>query len=82
MTFPMYLVLPPEVEKLINDRVDLGRYPSPWDVVAAVVVALDRQESSPGEFEVGEWDALLDAGECSGSPLDGDQAFAELFPKR
>jgi antitoxin ParD1/3/4 len=73
----MQLSLPPEIQKLIEERVRSGRYHSAEDVVAAAVTNLDQQESV-GDFSPGELDTLLDEGERSGPPLDGEQVLAEL----
>ncbi len=73
----MKLSLPPRIQKLIDERVESGRYKTPEDVVAAAMANLDQQESL-GDFEPGEFEQLLDEGEQSGSPLDGEQVLAEL----
>ena len=73
----MQLSLPPEIQRLIEERVRSGRYQSPEDVVAAAVANLDQQESA-GDFAPGELDELLAEGERSGPPLDGEQVLAEL----
>lgn len=73
----MNVSLRPEVQKLINDRVDSGKYSSPEEVVEAAVLALDQLETF-GEFEAGEWDRLLAEGEQSidrDGTLDGEEAF-------
>lgn len=73
----MKLSLPPRIQKLIDERVESGRYKTPEDVVAAAMANLDQQEAL-GDFEPGEFEQLLDEGEQSGSPLDGEQVLAEL----
>jgi antitoxin ParD1/3/4 len=40
----MNLSLTPDIQKLIEDRVKSGKYPSPEDVVAAAVAHLEQQE--------------------------------------
>jgi antitoxin ParD1/3/4 len=77
----MNLSLPPHIQKLIDDRVRSGKYQSAEDVVAAAVATLDQQEQA-GDFEPGELDRLLEEGESSGTPLDGEQVFAELRERR
>ena len=77
----MNLSLPPHIQKLIDDRVRSGKYQSAEDVVAAAVVTLEQQEQT-GDFEPGELDRLLEEGEQSGTPLDGEQVFAELRERR
>lgn len=54
----MKLVLNPEVQKLIAERVESGKYASPEDVIAAALVVLDQQERF-GDFAPGELSALL-----------------------
>jgi antitoxin ParD1/3/4 len=73
----MNLSLPPRIQRLIEDRVKSGKYGSPEDVVAAAVAHLDQQEAL-GEFGAGELDRLLQEGEESGPPLDGEQVLAEF----
>jgi antitoxin ParD1/3/4 len=73
----MNLSLPPEVQRLIDERVRSGRYRTAEDVIAAAIAQLDQQEDA-GDFTAGEMEALLDEGERSGAALDGEQVFAEL----
>jgi putative addiction module CopG family antidote len=73
----MNLSLPPRIAKLIEERVKSGKYGTPEDVVAAAVLHLDQQERF-GDFEPGELDRLLEEGENSGPPLEGDEVMAEL----
>ncbi|HYO10086.1 MAG TPA: type II toxin-antitoxin system ParD family antitoxin [Tepidisphaeraceae bacterium] len=73
----MNLSLPPQIQKLIDERVRSGQYGSPEDVVAAAVATLDQQEKR-GDFAPGELHRLLEDGEAGGDALDGDQVFAEL----
>jgi putative addiction module CopG family antidote len=75
--FNMDLVLPPHIKKLIEDRVASGRYQTPEDVLAAALTQLDAHEQT-GDFQPNELDTLLEQGEASGMPLDGDEVFAEL----
>ena len=73
----MNLTLPPQIQKLIEDRVRSGRYQTPEDVVSAAVAQLDVREET-GDFEPGELDALLAEGERDGESLDGEEVLAEL----
>jgi putative addiction module CopG family antidote len=73
----MHLSLPPRIQKLIDERVQSGKYKSAEDVVAAALANLDQQEAF-GDFETGELDRLLEEGEKSGPPLDGEQVLAEF----
>lgn len=41
----MDLTLPAEIQKLIDERVDSGKYQTPEEVVAAAMTQLDQQES-------------------------------------
>ena len=64
----MNLVLPPQILKLIEDRVRSGRYQTPEDVVAAAVAQLDLQERE-GEAAAAEFDEMLaDGGPVSSRP--------------
>ena len=73
----MNLTLPPQIQKLIEDRVRSGRYQTPEDVVSAAVAQLDVREQA-GDFDPGELDALLAEAERGGESLDGEQVLAEL----
>jgi antitoxin ParD1/3/4 len=73
----MNLSLTPDVQRLIDERVNSGRYSRAEDVVAAAIKALDQQEQFGG-FEAGELDDLLAEGERSieqKGALDGEEAF-------
>jgi antitoxin ParD1/3/4 len=73
----MQLSLSPDVQQLIQERVNSGKYPTAEDVVAAAIRALDQQEQF-GDFEADELDHLLAEGERSieqEGTLDGDEAF-------
>ncbi len=73
----MNLSVNPDVQKLIDERVDSGRYASPEEVVEAAVLALDQLESF-GNVEAGELDCLQAEGEQSieqEGTLDGDDAL-------
>ena len=54
----MKLSLPPEIQKLIEDRVKSGKYETAEDVVAAAVSSLEQQEAF-GDFAPGEIDQLV-----------------------
>ena len=69
--------LPPELRRLIDDRVRSGKYQTAEDVIAAAVSSLEQQEQG-GEFDEGELDRLLADGENSGAPLDAEEVFKEL----
>jgi putative addiction module CopG family antidote len=73
----MNLPLNPKAKKFIADRVKSGKYASPEAVVIAALHALERDERG-GEFDAGEWDALLAEGEASGEALDGKSVLGEL----
>ena len=63
----MSLSLPPNVQKMIDDRVKSGRYRTPEDVVAAAVTHLEQSEQI-GEFDAdastidGRWEQSHDGG--------------------
>jgi putative addiction module CopG family antidote len=73
----MTLSLPPHVLAFIDDRVKAGKYPSAEDVIVAAIASLEQQEQF-GDFEPGELDRLIEEGENSGPPLDGEQVLTEL----
>ena len=73
----MRIALTPETERLIEEHMKRGGYPTADDVVRAGLEVLDQQ-AAPGDFQAGEWDALIAEAERSGEPLDGEQVLAEL----
>jgi Arc/MetJ-type ribon-helix-helix transcriptional regulator len=80
----MKLSLSPDLQELINERVNSGQYPTPEDVVAAATMALDQQEKF-GDFQAGELDDLLAEGERSieeDGTLAGDEAFLSRSQRR
>ncbi|HEY8747847.1 MAG TPA: type II toxin-antitoxin system ParD family antitoxin [Tepidisphaeraceae bacterium] len=74
-------LLNPETHKLIEDCVQRGGYASADDAVRAGLDSL-RQLQALEEFSPGELDALLQEGEQSGTPLDGEQVLSELSALR
>ena len=73
----MNVSLKPDVQKLIDERVNSGKYSSPEEVVEAAIMALDQLENF-GDFEAGELDGLLAEGEQSieqEGTLEGEDAF-------
>lgn len=83
----MNLTLPPEILRLIDERVQSGKYESPEDVVTAAVTTLDQQErvthlavselevAFPGIREkIAQGLAEAEAGQVS----DGEAFFDEL----
>lgn len=80
-TDPMNMLLSAQTRKLIEERVRRGGYANADELVLAGLASLDQQESI-GDFAPGELDDLLEEGERSGEPLDGDQVLAELAALR
>ena len=66
-----------ETRQMIEDRMKRGGYASADDAVRAALNSLAERETE-GDFEPGEWDHLLDEGQNSGPPLDGEQVLAEV----
>jgi Arc/MetJ-type ribon-helix-helix transcriptional regulator len=54
----MNLALPPEIQRLIEGRVESGRYPCPEDVVSAAITHLDQQERVT-ELEAAELEVVF-----------------------
>jgi len=80
----MNLLLTPEVQKRIEERVQSGKYSTPEDVVAAAILTLEQQEHI-GDFAVGEFDGLLAEGEESiarEGTLDGAAAYQARCQRR
>jgi putative addiction module CopG family antidote len=73
----MRIALSPETERLIEEYMKRGGYATADDVIRAGLEVLDQQATA-GDFEDGEWDALIAEAEQSGEPLDGEQVLAEL----
>ena len=72
---------PPEVERIVEERVRSGKYRTAEDVVTAAVLSLHQRETL-GDFAPGELDELIAEGERSGEPLDAEHVFAELRDMR
>jgi antitoxin ParD1/3/4 len=80
----MNVSLKPDLQKLIDDRVNSGKYATVDDVIAAAILALEQQEQF-GDFQTGELDRLLEEGERSiqnEGLLDGDEAFRMRCERR
>jgi len=80
----MNVSLRPEVQKLIDERVNSGKYSSPEEVVEAAIIALDQLEHF-GDFDADELDGLLAEGEQSiaeDGTLDGEDAFLKRARRR
>jgi putative addiction module CopG family antidote len=73
----MNLQLNPQTQRLIDDRLNSGRYATAEDVVTAALHALELDERSE-DFEAGELERLLEEGEKSGAPLNGEEVLTEL----
>jgi antitoxin ParD1/3/4 len=83
----MQVSIPPQIEKLVEDRVRSGQYARAEDVIAAAILSLEQQERastlSRAELEslypgltkkLADGLAAADAGKLS----DGDDFFDEL----
>jgi len=70
----MTLALPPEVVKLIDERVRSGKYRSAEDVIIAAMHSLECS----GDLNAADLQRLLAEGENSGPPLDGEAVLLEL----
>jgi putative addiction module CopG family antidote len=73
----MTVTLGPEAQRLVEERMKRGGYASAEDVLLAGLALLEQEEQF-GDFAPGEWNALIEEGERSGEPLDGEQVLAEL----
>ena len=73
----MNLAITAELKRLIEQRMESGRYATHEEVLRAALRSLEQEEEL-GDFEPGELDALLAEGEQSGRPLDGEEVLAEL----
>ena len=62
---------------MIEECVERGGYASADDAVRAGLESLCQSEAME-QFAPGELDRLLEEGENSGPPLDGDQVLSEL----
>jgi len=74
------MTLPPDIQKLVDERVLSGRYATSEDVVRAGLSLLQQTEQL-GSFAPGELDAMLAEGEAdiaAGNVVDADEFFAEL----
>ena len=76
----MNVVLPPELEKFVEEEVRAGRYESPERLVEAAVSHL-MGASTIDDFAPGELAELIAEGEADiarGDVIDGDEVFAML----
>jgi antitoxin ParD1/3/4 len=76
----MNLVLSPETQKLLEERMSKGGYQSPEDAVRAGLAYLGQHEQS-GDFRAGElaeFLAVADAEIDRGELLDGESVFEEI----
>ena len=73
----MDVSLSPELARMMEQRMRVGGYAGPEELLRAALASLEQQERF-GDFAPGELEALLAEGEASGQPLDGDQVFAEV----
>jgi Arc/MetJ-type ribon-helix-helix transcriptional regulator len=71
------MTLSAKTKKLIERHMKQGGYASADDVMLAALASLEQQENL-GDFARGELEGLLEAGEKSGKPLDGDKVLAEF----
>ncbi len=78
----MNIMLGPDAEKFIEQKLKTGHYASAEDVVLAGLQALARTPED--QFEPGELDALIAEGErsieCEGT-IDADELFRQLRQK-
>jgi Arc/MetJ-type ribon-helix-helix transcriptional regulator len=77
----MTIKLSAEEEKLIQDRVKSGEYPSVEALVSAAIAQFIQHEP---QFKPGELDALIAEGEADferGDTIDGQAAFDQIRQK-
>jgi Arc/MetJ-type ribon-helix-helix transcriptional regulator len=80
----MELSLETRVQKLIDGRVNSGKYSTPEEVVTAAIFALDQLEHF-GDFDAGELGSLLAEGEQSieqDGTLDGEETYRRRAERR
>ena len=76
----MVVSLMPELQKLVDERVKAGLFPSAEALVNAAVL----QVVGDDDLEAGEMEKLLAVGDAQareGRLVDGDEAFARLKAK-
>lgn len=71
----------PEIEQFINEQIAGGRFANASELVLAALHRF-RESNRTGDFEPGELDRLLEAGEASGEPIDGEEAFRSRLADR
>jgi Arc/MetJ-type ribon-helix-helix transcriptional regulator len=77
----MTVSLKPELQKLVEEKVKAGLFPSAETLVNSAVAQLVAED----DFEPGEMEKLLAVGEeqaRQGKFVDGDEVFAKLRAKR
>ena len=76
----MTVSLNPELQKLVEEKVKAGLFPSAEALVNSAVAQLVAED----DFEPGEMEKLLAVGEAQanqGKFVDGEEAFAKLQAK-
>jgi hypothetical protein len=73
----MPISLTPQTQRLLEEQMKKGGYPTPEDAIRAGLASLELH----GDFAPGELDKLLAEGEADlarGDLLDGEEVFREL----
>jgi antitoxin ParD1/3/4 len=76
----MEIVLPPEVEKLVEEKVASGEYPTAADVLRAALHLLDERDRVY-RARLDELRAEIRKGLASGDPIPADTVLAGLHAK-
>lgn len=79
----MTLHLPPDLEKIIDERVKTGEFASPEDVIRAGLILLqrDREHDAADDFAPGELDRMLEEADDEDS-MTLDEAIARRRAER
>lgn len=67
----------PELERFVAEELASGRFSSADELVSTALLQMKHAQTF-GDFEPGELDKLIEEGETSGHPIDGEAVFAEL----
>jgi antitoxin ParD1/3/4 len=69
--------IPEEVNQIVEQAVASGEFASPSEMVASAVARWKSSKLIHG-YTVEELRALVEEGEASGDPIDGEEAFRQI----
>lgn len=75
----MQIVLPPELEQLVQHQISSGKYQSAIEVISAAMRLLEQQESGEGQFQALQQEARIGWEAAQrGELVDGMEAIRQI----